>query len=134
MKTNYSFEGDGIAPENLPVPAGWRLLVGSIKIQETTSGGIILPDDVKKHMEYGRYVAKVLAIGESCYDHPKFQGSNTIKPLSSWVQVGDYIVVGQYAGQNITCYDDAGKLHTLKILNDDEVLATLPDITIIAAA
>ena len=131
--TNITFEGDGIAPEKLPKPVGWRILVGPIKIEEVTKGGILLMEESVKSKEYVRFVAKVLATGPSSYEHSRFQGGIDIREMrpKPWVRVGDIILVGQYAGQIIPCVDHHGNEHTLKLMNDDEVLGIIPDISAI---
>lgn len=130
--TNVVFEGDNIAPDKLPVPSGWRILVGMLKIEERTEGGIILTDEYRKGREYLRSVAKVLAVGDQCYQDPKFQAGIPIteRTPSPWVKVGDVVMIGQYAGQVVSCLDGTDP-QALKLLNDDEVLAVIPDIEVL---
>lgn len=126
--TNIMFDGESIPKSELPIPSGWRILVGSVKVDEKTSGGIILTGTAQDEKKYGRFVAKVLAVGPECYNHEKFQGGVSIKERvpKPWATVGNYVVVGQYAGQQIPVYED-DKIVNLKLLNDDEVLATLDE-------
>lgn len=124
------FEGEEIQPEKLPIPAGWRILVGKQIIEDTSSGGIVLPPQTVNEMECVGYVAKILAMGPECYRHPKFQGGVelTSRSPTPWVKTGDIVVIGQYTGQGISCQGSA-----LKLINDDEVLAVVPDATSIDA-
>lgn len=128
------FEGDSIPVEKLPKPAGWRILVGKSKVESTSSGGIILAPQTVEEKGYVGYVAKVLAMGDACYYHPRFQGdiSLAVRKPKPWVKVGDIIVIGQYSGQTISCTDGSGR-HALKLINDDEVLAIVQDIDSINA-
>ena len=126
------FEGENIDKEKLPIPSGWRLLVGMLKIEEKTAGGILLTDEHVRGKSYLRNIAKVLAVGKDCYLEPKFQGgiSLTERTPSQWVKVGDVVMIGQYSGQEVKCIEN-GAIHTLKILNDDEILAIIPDMALL---
>lgn len=123
------FEGEGIPRDELIVPAGFRMLVGPVYIEKETEGGIILTDNETKAQKYTRFIAKVLAVGDSSYQDPKYQGG---LPLTGrlpkpWSKEGDIIIVGQYAGQEVYMLDDNDEVNTLKLVNDDEVLATVPN-------
>jgi len=127
------FEGENIAPEKLPIPSGWRLLVGMIKIESKSAGGIILTDEHVQGQGYLRSVAKVLAVGSESYRDPKFQAGIPIdaREPTPWVNVGDIVMIGQYSGQAITCLYD-NEPQTLKFLNDDEIIAVIPDISVLS--
>ena len=129
----FKFEGEDVAPERLPKPAGWRVLVGMYKIEERTAGGIILTDEHRKGREYLRSLAKVLAVGEEAYRHPKFNGGIALEQREPkpWVNVGDVVMIGQYTGQSVVI-DDEGETQTLRLLNDDEILAVIPDVSILS--
>lgn len=129
----FKFEGEDVAPERLPKPSGWRVLVGMYKIEERTAGGIILTDEHRKGREYLRSLAKVLALGEEAYRHPKFNGGIALerREPKSWVNVGDVVMIGQYTGQSVVI-DDGEDTQTLRLLNDDEILAVIPDVTILS--
>ena len=59
----------------------------------------------------------VLAMGPDCYkDKDRFQ--------EPWCKVGDWVVFARYAGSRIEI--DGGEV---RLLNDDEVLATVQDPT-----
>lgn len=103
---------------NIPVPVGYRMLVRPIKIAEKTSGGIHLVDETVKVKEHLRFVAQVLALGPECYKHPKFMEGEP------WCRVGDWILLRQYAGQGFEVLDERGDAVIVKLVNDDEVLAT----------
>ena len=124
-----TFEGEGVAPEKLPKPSGWRILVGPIKIMDTTEGGILLTLKSVEEKEYLRYIGKILAVGSDCYRHTKFQGGVSIETRTPtpWAKVGDIVIVGQYAGQTLRVKSD-GEVHSLKLLNDDEILAVVPNV------
>ena len=80
-----------------------------------------MPESVKEATEYLRYVGRVIALGSLCYKHAKFEGGEP------WCKVGDWVAYGQYAGQIIKIRDENGQMTDLKLLNDDEVMCTLPN-------
>lgn len=127
-----TFEGQDIPLDKLPKPTGWRLLIGMIKIEEKSSGGILLVDDHIKKEECVRFYGKVLAIGPGAYQHPKFQGGISLEQSEPkpWCRVGDIVVIGQYAGQYVHCQYN-NDTYKLKLINDDEVLATIDDVSMI---
>jgi len=135
LNTNLRFEGENIPPEDLPKPAGWRILVGMLKIEEATESGILLGNAHKEGKEYLRSMAKVLAVGELAYQDAKYQGGVSIEKRTpkGWAEVGDVVLVGQYAGQSISVIDETAdnEPQALKLLNDDEVLSVIPNSSVI---
>lgn len=133
IQKKVRFEAEHMPLNKLPQPVGWRVLVGMIKIENTTEGGIALLDESVEKQEYLRSVGKVLAVGEDVYKHPKFQGGIELSARTpqAWCNVGDIVLVGQYAGQTVRCVDEQGDVQKVKLLNDDEVLAVIPDVNAI---
>jgi len=86
-----------------------RLLVKRLEEQETTKGGIIIPDSAKEKPIEGR----VLAAG-----HGKLLEDGKVRPLD--VKEGDRILFGKYSGTEIKI---EGEEHL--ILREDEVLAVV---------
>ncbi|NGX26527.1 MAG: 10 kDa chaperonin [Chlamydiae bacterium] len=76
-------------------PLGNRVVAKRTKEEETTKGGIILPDTAKQKQE----TAVVVAIGS---------GSKTKegKDIPVPVSVGDTILMDKYAGQEVTIDDE----------------------------
>ena len=102
----------------LPQPTGWRLLVLPFKMNEKTKGGVLLGQETIERQQVGSQCGNVLAMGPDCYsDKDRFtQGP--------WCKVGDWIVFARYAGSRIEI--EGGEV---RLLNDDEVLATVQDPT-----
>ena len=73
------------------VPLHDRILVRRVGEQETTAGGLILPDTAKDKPQE----AEVLAVGKG-----KIKEDGTVLPLD--VKAGDRVVFGKYAGAEIT--------------------------------
>lgn len=87
-----------------------RIIVQRIEDdQQTSAGGIIIPDSAKEKPQE----AKVIAVGNG-----KLSDDGTITPLD--VKEGDKILVGKYSGNDITVDGEE-----YVILREDEVLAVI---------
>ena len=103
--------------ERLPQPTGWRVLVMPYKGREKTEGGIQLPDAVRDREALATVVAYVLKVGPLAYqDKDKFGDGEP------WCKEGDWICIGRYSGSRFRI--DGGEV---RIINDDEVIATIVD-------
>jgi len=81
-----------------------------------TKGGILLADQTIEKMTVSTTCGYVLSIGPLAYaDAAKF-------PTGPWCKQGDWIIFGRYAGARMNI--DGGEI---RILNDDEILATIRD-------
>lgn len=90
-------------------PLGDRVLIKRIEPKEVVRGGIIIPDTAKeKPLE-----AEVVSLG---------QGRRTEdgKTISFEVKAGDKVLVGKYAGQDITI--DGNEY---VILREEDIMAVL---------
>ncbi len=97
----------------LPKPTGWRILVLPFKQKEKTKGGILLADETVERSQVASTCGLILDMGPQCYDKERF-------PEGPWCKKGDWIIFARYAGSRIRI--DGGEK---RILNDDEVLATV---------
>ena len=80
-----------------------------------TEGGILLPDQVVEENQVATQVGYVLKVGPLAYkDSDKFDGP--------WCKEKDWVMFARYAGSRFKI--DGGEV---RILNDDEVLATISD-------
>ena len=86
-----------------------RILVKRLDKEETTTGGIIIPDTAKEKPQE----AEVVAVGNG-----KRLEDGTVQPLD--VKKGDRILFGKYAGSEIKV---DGEEHL--ILREDEILGVL---------
>jgi chaperonin GroES len=91
------------------VPVGDNLVVKRLEAEETTAGGIVLPDAAREQPQQG----KVLSVG----DGPLLPSGER---AASEVQEGDRVVFGSYAGQEVDI--DGEKL---LILSTGDVLAII---------
>jgi len=88
-------------------PLDDRIVVEPLEAEETTPGGIVLPDTAKEKPQRG----KVLAVGPG-------RLMDTGKRTEMSVAVGDEVIFGKYSGTDIEL---EGK--ELKILRESDVLA-----------
>ena len=86
-------------------PLGNRIVVEPLTEEETTKSGIILPETVDKEK---KAEGKVIAIGDG----------EKITKLG--LQVGDRVLFGKYAGEEVTV-----EKTDYKILTDEDVLAVV---------
>ena len=86
-----------------------RILVQRIEEEETTKGGIIIPDSAKEKPQEGR----VVAVGNG-----KVAEDGSVAPLD--VKKGDKILFSKYSGSEVSL---DGTEHL--IMREDDVLAVL---------
>jgi chaperonin GroES len=86
-----------------------RVIVQRIKEEETTKGGIIIPDTAKEKPSEG----KVIAVGNG-----KLLENGSLKPLE--VKKGDKVLFGKYAGTEIKI---DGEEHL--IMREDDIIAVV---------
>ena len=97
----------------LPKPTGWRMIVLPFKMPEKSKGGLYFGQETLEKQQVASTCGLVLAQGPHCYDKEKF-------PEGPWCKKGDWVIFARYAGSRIQI--DGGEV---RILNDDEVLATI---------
>jgi chaperonin GroES len=92
-------------------PLGNRVLAQRLEKEETTKGGIILPDSAKKKQE----TAKVVAVGTG-----KRLDDGKVLPIL--VKEGDTILMDKYSGQEVQI-DDVEYI----ILKADDIIAIIEE-------
>jgi chaperonin GroES len=90
-------------------PLDDRVVVHPMDAEETTAGGIVLPDTAKEKPQRGRVIAvgpgRLLDSGERC---------------AVSVQVGDQVLFGKYGGTEIEVEGEE-----VKILRESDILAKI---------
>ena len=103
--------------ERMPQPSGWRILILPYKGKGVTEGGIQLVKETVDRESLATVVSYVVKMGPMCYsDKNKFGDT-------PWCKEGDWVLIGRYAGARFKLGDDA----ECRIINDDEVIATIGD-------
>lgn len=89
-------------------PLGDRVVVKQLEAENKTKGGIVLPDTAKEKPQEG----KVVAVGKG-----KTLDNGQVQAME--VKVGDRILYGKYAGNEITTKEG----EELLIMREDDILA-----------
>tara|TARA_R100001509_G_scaffold13228_1_gene6817 strand:+ start:284 stop:691 length:408 start_codon:yes stop_codon:yes gene_type:complete len=102
--------------EKVPTPVGWRMVLFPLKLDSKTKSGLYLTDDTVEQSQVSTNICKVLKVGPEAYkDKEKF-------PSGPWCKEGDWVLITRYAGSRIRIEDGE-----LRIINDDEIIATVKD-------
>ena len=102
--------------DRVPKPTGWRIVVMPFRPAAQTKGGLLLAKQAIEKQQIATVCGYVIEVGSLAYsDTEKFPGG-------PWCKKGDWVVFARYAGARINLDDGE-----IRILNDDEVLATIKD-------
>ena len=100
----------------LPQPTGWRILVLPFKGKKKSKGGVYFSDEQVERQQLATVCGNILAMGPDCYkDKDKF-------PRGPWCKKGDWVIFARYAGSRFKI--EGGEV---RLLNDDEIIATIKD-------
>lgn len=91
------------------VPLGDKLIVKRLEVDETTAGGIVLPETARENPQQGR----VLSVG----DGPLLANGHRVAPEA---KEGDRVVFSSYAGEEVAIDGDP-----LLILRSEDILAII---------
>ena len=101
----------------MPQPTGWRILLLPFRGMKK-AGSIFLPDQTIEREALATVCGYVLRVGSLAYkDDEKFGGV-------PWCKEKDWVIFGLYAGSRFKI--EGGEV---RILNDDEIIATISDPT-----
>lgn len=103
------------APTQLPVPKGYKLLIGLPKVEETTDGGIIKSKETMRVEEVGGIIGFVIDMGPDAY-------KDTKRFSEPYCEIGDFIIMRSYSGTRLSIH---GK--EFRLINDDSVEAVVDD-------
>ena len=53
--------------KKLPAPSGYKVLIAMPEIEDTTAGGVFMPDELKNSEETASIIGFVMKVGESAY-------------------------------------------------------------------
>ena len=108
--------------DRMPQPTGWRILILPYAGKAVTEGGIHLVQQTVDRESLATVVGYVVKMGPDCYaDANKF--------AEPWCQEKQWVLIGRYAGARFKLGDES----ECRIINDDEVIATILDPTDILA-
>jgi chaperonin GroES len=90
-------------------PLGNRVLVRRLEAEESTKGGIILPDTAKKKQE----IVEVIAVGPG-------KKTSEGKEIIPSVKVGETILIDKYSGQEVSLNDEE-----MLVVRGDDIIAII---------
>ena len=100
----------------LPKPAGYRLLIATLKVSEKTAGGVHLPDKLKDAEQTASILGLVLKVGPEAYSDPsRF-------PSGPYCKEGDFVIFRSYSGTRFKIEEQE-----FRIINDDTVEGVVDD-------
>ena len=102
--------------DRMPQPTGWRILILPYKGKAVTEGGIHLVQSTVDRESRATVVGYVVKMGPDCY-------ADTSKFVEPWCQEKQWVLIGRYAGARFKLGDES----ECRIINDDEVIATILD-------
>ena len=91
------------------VPLGDKVVVRRVEADETTAGGIVLPDSARERPQQGR----VLSVGDGQLLPDGTRAKHQVRE-------GDRVLFASYAGADVTVDDE-----DLLILGEQDILAVL---------
>ena len=83
---------------------------------DKTKGGVVIHEAALERQQVASQCGLVLAMGSQCYrDKERY-------PDGPWCKINDWVVFARYAGSRI--HIEGGEI---RLLNEDEILATVQD-------
>lgn len=98
-------------------PLGDRVVVLPLEAEQVTKSGIVIPDTAKGEKPQQ---GVVLALGKGGVS------KDTANP-TEFLKVGDKVLFGKYAGDDVKLKDTSGKDVEVKILHLDSILGKVAD-------
>jgi|TARA_R110000851_G_scaffold171765_1_gene318077 chaperonin GroES len=116
MYSAEKLELDEDTTRKLPEPQGYKLLIAIPKLEEKTSGGVIIPDKLKGMEQTASIIGLVIAMGKAAYkDSDKF-------PDGPYCKEGDFVIFRSYSGTRFKLRGEE-----FRLINDDTVEAVVDD-------
>ena len=116
VKPSKPKEPKELEKEQIPQPTGWRIIVLPFKMDEKTAGGVLMTETTLERQQVASQCGLVLKMGPQCYNDKERY------PEGPWCKVNDWVGFARYAGSRINI--EGGEI---RLLNDDEILATVKD-------
>lgn len=109
--------------DNLPKPAGWKILIKKKKPKEKSKGGIYLPDQAKEAESFMDISAQVVAVGPLAWCDRE---TGERWKCERWANPGDWVIVPKFTQFKLIIDDEE-----YRFINDDEIIATIDDPSVI---
>jgi len=97
-------------------PVGNRVLVKTMEIDEVSKGGIHIPDDVRKQVQFAMTTGYLVGAGDKAWSD--WGGT-------PWAEPGQKVVYAKYGGAEIQqdTVEEGNRKITFRLLNDEDILA-----------
>jgi len=105
-----------LANPQTPRPVGYQLLLMPVKLNEKTSGGIIIPETSRSVEDIAGICFYVVDMGSEAYQRQVEKG------YEPYCDVGDFVVIHAYTGTRV---DVSGEEY--RLVNDDSIKAVVED-------
>lgn len=102
-------------PTDCPEPTGYKVLILPYTGMEKSAGGIIFADVTKEEQAFSSLVGYVVKLGKDAFTGEKFANG-------PWFREGDWVMIGRYAGNRFKVNGVE-----MRVLNDDEIICTVPN-------
>lgn len=102
--------------DQMPVPSGYRLLIGLPKVKEDTKSGVYRGEEEIHIENLSTIVGYVVAMGPDAYADPKKF------PNGPYCEQGDWVLFQAFSGTRIKVHDVE-----FRLINDDTVEAVVRD-------
>jgi len=106
----------GITSNTGITPIAYRILIEPDRVEEKTSGGLFLPEDVKDKDGHAQRRGRIIAMGSEAFED---------MPLTDRPWVGDVVFYNRYAGANAKIEGTDGLEYVL--IKDGDILAVIKD-------
>lgn len=100
-------------------PVGYYLLIKE-RLAPKKAGLIELPQEAIEAAQYLTQSGRVVAMGDSCYQHESFKG----KP---WAETGTDVMFFKNSGVRIDVKEDSGETTRYRLMKDNDILAIIHD-------
>lgn len=96
-------------------PPGYRVLIKIKEVEETSTGGIIIPESTRDRYDYTTGEGIVVKMGPDCFQGKAFPSGQP------WCKPGDHVMFTSYSGCLREMYEN-DKLVSYRIINDNDIL------------
>jgi co-chaperonin GroES (HSP10) len=124
MSTQTVFvKPDSDVVPDIPVkPLGWRVLIRPYRPDDTSAGGIAIPEEALEATEILTFIGQIVDMGNLAFT-AKTRSGILMADIEPKPQVGDWVMYGQYGGQNLRLRN--GQKYVM--MNDDGIMGVARD-------
>lgn len=114
-----------INPANIN-PLWNGILIRQKKAEEKTTGGIIMPDEVKDRGEHSEIYAEIHTVGSTAFEEFDDATQTYIK-RDGYPKVGDTVMFKKYSGGNFIDHFDSEDGYRYRLIDQTDILAVIKE-------